>query len=64
MIMQGCVPAIIQDHVYQPFEDLLPYDDFTLRLPKQDLRRWVGTGTAWLACISVHRHCGFDQAVR
>ncbi|KAF6261895.1 hypothetical protein COO60DRAFT_713350 [Scenedesmus sp. NREL 46B-D3] len=30
----GCVPVIIQDDVYQAWEDLLPYPDFSVRLPK------------------------------
>jgi hypothetical protein len=26
--------------VYQPLEDVLPYDDFSVRLPKADIPRW------------------------
>jgi hypothetical protein len=33
-IAYGCVPVIIQQHVYQPLEDVLPYEDFALRLPR------------------------------
>jgi hypothetical protein len=28
-----------QDHVFQPYDDLLPYDDFSLRLPAADVPR-------------------------
>ena len=27
----------VQDHVYQPYEELLPYEDFSIRLNNQDL---------------------------
>jgi hypothetical protein len=33
----GCVPVIIQDHVFQPYEDVLPYERFTVRLRKSQL---------------------------
>ena len=33
----GCVPVIIQDHTYQPFEDILPYEDFSIRLNNGDI---------------------------
>lgn len=36
MIM-GCVPVIIQDGVYQPYHDLLPYPQFSITLSKSRL---------------------------
>lgn len=33
----GCVPVIVQDGVYQPYQDLLPYQQFSIRLPKHRL---------------------------
>jgi hypothetical protein len=36
-VLAGCVPVIIQEHVFMPYEDLLPYDDFSLRLNNADL---------------------------
>ncbi|KAL4856557.1 putative glycosyltransferase [Chlorella vulgaris] len=36
-ILGGCVPVIIQEHVFQPYEDLLPYETFSLRLSNADL---------------------------
>ena len=30
-----CPP--VQDHVYQPYEELPPYEDFSIRLNNQDL---------------------------
>lgn len=38
-MLAGCVPLIIQPNVRQPFDDLLPYDDFSLRLPPDDVPR-------------------------
>lgn len=35
----GCIPLIIQDGVHQPYEDLLPYADFSLRLARTDIPR-------------------------
>jgi hypothetical protein len=34
IILAGCVPVIIQPHIYQPLEDVLNYNDFSLRLPR------------------------------
>ncbi len=34
IILSGCVPVIIQPHVFQPFEDLLDYSQFAIRLPR------------------------------
>ncbi|KAG2494879.1 hypothetical protein HYH03_007118 [Edaphochlamys debaryana] len=33
----GCVPVIIQDWVYQPFEDFMPYEEFSVRLPASSI---------------------------
>jgi hypothetical protein len=35
----GCVPLIIQDGVHQPFDDVLPYHEFSIRLPQADIGR-------------------------
>jgi hypothetical protein len=43
-VVAGCVPLVIQPHVFQPFEDVLDYDAFSVRLP-----RWVGR--VWL-CLA------------
>lgn len=37
----GCVPVIVQDYVYQPFEDFLPYEEFAVRLPVSDIPRMI-----------------------
>ncbi|KAG2484066.1 hypothetical protein HYH03_017086 [Edaphochlamys debaryana] len=31
-MQRGCVPIIMQDHVYQPYEDFMPYEDFSVRI--------------------------------
>ncbi len=33
----GCVPVIVQDGVTQPYQDLLPYHEFSVRLTKARL---------------------------
>ncbi|PNH09138.1 putative glucuronosyltransferase [Tetrabaena socialis] len=40
-LMHACVPVIIQDKVRQPFEDLLHYPDFSVRVSKAELPRIV-----------------------
>ncbi|KAG2439616.1 hypothetical protein HXX76_004968 [Chlamydomonas incerta] len=40
-LMHGCVPVIIQDRVRQPWEDLLHYPDFSIRVSKAELPRLV-----------------------
>uniref|UniRef100_A0A383VC23 Exostosin GT47 domain-containing protein n=1 Tax=Tetradesmus obliquus TaxID=3088 RepID=A0A383VC23_TETOB len=36
-VAAGCVPVIVQDGVHQPFEDQLPYNAFSVRLPRARL---------------------------
>ena len=36
-VAAGCVPVVIQDGVHQPYDDVLPYDAFSLRLPQSDV---------------------------
>jgi Exostosin family len=38
-MVKGCIPVIIQDGVHQPFETVLPYWRFSVRLAKADLPR-------------------------
>ncbi|KAG2502219.1 hypothetical protein HYH03_000705 [Edaphochlamys debaryana] len=42
-LMHACVPVIIQDRVRQPYEDMLHYPDFSVRVSKFDLPRLVDT---------------------
>lgn len=37
--MYGCIPVIMQDEVSQPFDDILPYDKFSVRVAEKDLER-------------------------
>ena len=37
--LAGCVPVIVQEHVVQAFEDVLPYETFSVRLSNDDLPR-------------------------
>ncbi|PSC74977.1 exostosin-like glycosyltransferase [Micractinium conductrix] len=36
-LISGCVPVIIQDHVFVPYQDILSYEDFSIRLSNDDL---------------------------
>ncbi|KAG1665066.1 hypothetical protein FOA52_012485 [Chlamydomonas sp. UWO 241] len=36
-VVHGCVPIITQDHTWQPFEELLPYEEFSVRISNADL---------------------------
>ncbi|KAL4427766.1 hypothetical protein ABPG75_001855 [Micractinium tetrahymenae] len=38
-MLSGCVPVIVQEHVVQAFEDVLPYELFSIRLNNADLPR-------------------------
>ncbi|PSC72509.1 exostosin-like glycosyltransferase isoform B [Micractinium conductrix] len=38
-IHNNCIPVIVQEHVFQPYENLLPYEDFSIRLTNADLPR-------------------------
>jgi hypothetical protein len=33
----GCIPVIVQDFVHQPYDDILPYEVFSLRVPQSEL---------------------------
>lgn len=38
-MLTGCIPVIIQEHVFQPLEEVLPYEEFSLRLNNADIER-------------------------
>jgi hypothetical protein len=55
-LLLGCVPVIIQPHVFQPFEDVLDYDAFSVRLPRCGVAKaaarpcaalWSSSSTGW-----------------
>ena len=52
LMITGCVPVIIQPGVIQPFEDILPYSEFSLRYAHAD----IPTLHEKLAAISPARH--------
>ncbi|KAK3266018.1 hypothetical protein CYMTET_25337, partial [Cymbomonas tetramitiformis] len=35
--LYGCIPVILQDDIAQPFEELLPYDRFAVRVKEEDI---------------------------
>ena len=37
----GCIPVIIQNQVFQPFEELLPYEEFSVRLGVKDVPKII-----------------------
>jgi hypothetical protein len=36
-VVHGCVPVITQDHTWQPFEELLPYEEFSVRISNAEI---------------------------
>ncbi|KAK3266060.1 hypothetical protein CYMTET_25293 [Cymbomonas tetramitiformis] len=36
-VLHGCVPVIIQDGILQPWEEILPYQNFTVRVSESDI---------------------------
>ena len=37
IMVTGCIPVIVQEHVFQPYEDILPYEEFSIRLNNDDI---------------------------
>ena len=37
-ILHGCIPVIIQDGVVQPFQDIIPYQEFSITLSNDDIK--------------------------
>ena len=35
--VHGCIPVIMQDGIHQPFEDVLPYANFAIRIAEADI---------------------------
>ena len=33
----GCIPIIVQDNIAAPYDDVLPYDEFSVRVAKADI---------------------------
>ncbi|BFI33899.1 protein MpGT47.12 [Marchantia polymorpha subsp. ruderalis] len=40
-ILHGCIPVIIQDGIHLPFESVLNYDEFSLRVAERDLPQLI-----------------------
>ncbi|GFR49821.1 hypothetical protein Agub_g11761 [Astrephomene gubernaculifera] len=40
-VLVGCVPVVIQDHVYQALWDVVPFEDFSIRISRHDLHMLV-----------------------
>ncbi|KAG2485164.1 hypothetical protein HYH03_016054 [Edaphochlamys debaryana] len=40
-MVTGCVPVIVQDHVYQALWDVLPYEEFSIRISRAELHGLV-----------------------
>lgn len=36
-ILQGCIPVVIQDGIFLPYENVLNYDSFAVRLPEEEI---------------------------
>uniref|UniRef100_A0A1J3DH65 Putative glucuronoxylan glucuronosyltransferase F8H n=1 Tax=Noccaea caerulescens TaxID=107243 RepID=A0A1J3DH65_NOCCA len=42
-ILQGCVPVIIQDGIYLPYENMLNYESFAVRVSEDDIPNLINT---------------------
>ncbi|PNW87478.1 hypothetical protein CHLRE_02g144100v5 [Chlamydomonas reinhardtii] len=40
-MVSGCVPVIIQDHIYQAHWDILPFEEFSIRIGRNELHQLV-----------------------
>ncbi|KAI3471660.1 hypothetical protein Pfo_028310 [Paulownia fortunei] len=36
-ILQGCIPVVIQDGIYLPYENVLNYESFAVRIPEDEI---------------------------
>ena len=57
----GCVPLIVMPAVVQPLEDILPYDEFSLRIRSHDA---IPTLHRTLAAVGAREHARLRQGVR
>ncbi len=46
----GCIPVVTSDHVVQPLEGVVPFEEFAVRVPNRDLPHLV----ALLRAIPAH----------
>ena len=59
VLIGGCVPVVIQPHVRQSFDELLPYEDFSLTVPREHLKRLPEI----LRAVTPRRHAQMRQAM-
>ncbi|KAJ1409926.1 Exostosin-like [Sesbania bispinosa] len=36
-VLQGCIPVVIQDGIFLPYENVLNYDSFAVRIPEDEI---------------------------
>jgi hypothetical protein len=56
-IIRGCIPVFVSDHVAQPFEEVLTYNEFSVRVPEADVARLL----EHLAAVTVAREAIMRQ---
>ena len=39
LMSAGCIPVIVVDHLVLPFEDLLDWENFSIRVPEHKLEQ-------------------------
>ncbi|KAL5137596.1 putative glucuronoxylan glucuronosyltransferase F8H [Glycine soja] len=42
-ILQGCIPVVIQDGIFLPYENVLNYDSFAVRIPEAEIPNLIKT---------------------
>ncbi len=41
IVLGACIPVTVQEHVHQAFDDVLPYQDFSLVLAIKDMPNFL-----------------------
>lgn len=40
-VLQGCIPVVIQDGIFLPYENVLNYDSFAVRIPEDEIPNMI-----------------------
>ncbi|KAF7819004.1 putative glucuronoxylan glucuronosyltransferase F8H [Senna tora] len=46
-ILQGCIPVVIQDGIFMPYENVLNYDSFAIRIPEEEIPNLIKILRGW-----------------
>ncbi|MCI18247.1 exostosin family protein [Trifolium medium] len=40
-VLQGCIPVVIQDGIFLPYENVLNYDSFAVRISEDEIPNMI-----------------------